>query len=246
MRTAILTDIHANRAAFEAVLADLALRGIDRIAILGDIVGYGPDPEWCTERTMDLADAGALVVQGNHDAAIATPKGDLKGAAQAVVDWTRTRLAPKARAFLAGLPLTVARDGVFYVHASPNDPGGWIYMSSAARATGAFRACAEKLILCGHLHVPKLMSFDARGYVAEHQVRPGFGVPLLPSRRWLAVLGAVGQPRDGSPQAAYAIHDAHDGTLAFRRCAYDIAATVAKMRAAGLPGALIDRLEKGS
>lgn len=246
MKTAILSDIHGNRAAFEAVLADVALRGADRLVILGDIVGYGPDPEWCAARTMELAAAGAVVVQGNHDAAVGRPQHDLRGAAQAAIDWTRPRLPAAARDYLAALPLTAVQDGVFLVHASPNDPSGWIYVSSPARAVGAFRACAERLILCGHLHVPRLMSIDSRGYVGEHAVRPGFGVPLLPSRRWLAVVGAVGQPRDGSPQAAYAIHDAREGTLAFRRVAYDIAATTAKLRAAGLPEALALRLERGS
>lgn len=245
MRTAVLTDIHANRAAFEAVLADLAPRGIDRIALLGDIVGYGPDPEWCTARAMDLAAGGAVVVQGNHDAAIDAPQRDLNPVAQAVIDWTRGRLSADARAFLAGLPLVAGAEDVTYVHASPADPGGWIYLTSEARAAGAFRATPARLILCGHVHRPRLMSSDRRGFVTGLDVPVGKPVPLLPSRRWLAVVGAVGQPRDGVAMAAYAIHDATAGTLTFRRCGYDVAATVARLREEGLPEPLAVRLQTG-
>jgi diadenosine tetraphosphatase ApaH/serine/threonine PP2A family protein phosphatase len=245
MRTAVVTDIHANRAAFEAVLADLALRGIDRIAILGDIVGYGPDPEWCTDRVMELAAGGNPVIQGNHDAAIGAPQGDLNPVAQSVIDWTRSRLSEAQRSFLATLPLIAEADGVCFAHASPSDPGGWVYLTSNARAAGAFRATDARLILVGHLHRPALMSCDRRSFVTDHPFRIGQPVPLLASRRWLAVIGAVGQPRDGSPLAAYAIHDAAAATLTLRRCAYDVAATVARLRAEGLPEPLAARLQSG-
>ncbi len=245
MRTAVLTDIHGNRAAFETVLADLSGRAIDRIAILGDIVGYGPDPGWCTARTMDLAQAGAIVVKGNHDAAIDAPQGDLNPVAQAVIDWSRARLSQAERYFLQHLPLVSEAADVTYVHASPNDPGGWLYLTTTARAAGAFRASAARLILCGHIHRPRLMSRDVRGFVTDHPIPQGHPVPLLSSRRWLAVVGAVGQPRDGVPMAAYAIHDSGDATLTFRRCAYDVAATVARLRAEGLPDRLALRLQTG-
>jgi diadenosine tetraphosphatase ApaH/serine/threonine PP2A family protein phosphatase len=246
MRRAILTDIHGNREAFEAVLADLSARAIDRIVILGDIVGYGPDPEWCVARAQALAAAGAVVVQGNHDAAVAGAGLAMKGPAQAVVDWTRARLPAPMRAWLGGLPLVAETDGLCLVHASASDPAGWVYITSEVQAAGCFRATAARLVFCGHVHVPRLLTCDARGHVRDHAPLVfGTAIPLLTSRRWLAVVGAVGQPRDGVPQASYAIHDAAAGTLTFRRRPYDTAATAAKLRAAGLPEVLARRLLTG-
>lgn len=245
MRLAVLSDIHANRAALAAVLADLEGRGIDRIALLGDIVGYGPDPEWCCDRAMDLVAAGALAVQGNHDAAIASPDPAMNAIARRALDWTRPRLSAAQRDFLAGLPLDVDLGDLRLVHASAHAPGDWIYVTSETRALPSFRACAARVILCGHVHVPALMSCDRAGHVREQRIPQGSPVPLIRSRRWLAVVGSVGQPRDRVAQAAYAIWDAARNELTFRRVPYDSAATAARVRAAGLPETLALRLLRG-
>lgn len=246
MRFAILTDIHGNRAAFQAVLDDLAARGIGRIALLGDIVGYGPDPEWCTARAMDLVAAGALAVKGNHDSAIDNPAEVLNPNARRCIDWTRPRLDAAQRAFLAGLPLTASDEGVFFAHASAQGPADWIYVTSDTTATPSFRSARERVIFLGHVHVPQLFSQDLTGVVREQRVVPGAAVPLIRSRRWLGVIGAVGQPRDGVPEAAYAILDTGANTLTFHRVAYDRATTAARLRAAGLPETLALRLLNGS
>ena len=112
MRFAVLTDIHANREAFEAVLADVAAHGVDRIALLGDIVGYGPDPEWCVDRIGTLAADGALVVRGNHDQAIARRDEAMNAAARAAIDWTRPRLTQPQAEWLAALPLRLTLDDI--------------------------------------------------------------------------------------------------------------------------------------
>lgn len=244
MRLAVLSDIHANRAAFAAVLEDAALRGAEGFVLLGDIVGYGPDPEWCTERAMQLAEAGAICVQGNHDAAIATPT-PMNATARAVIDWTRPRLSPAQRAFLAGLPLSRRVDDVLFVHASAHAPGDWIYMDGPGPAAASLRVSDAPVILCGHVHRPALYSNDLRGGVHRHAVPIGTPLPLLLSRRWIAVLGAVGQPRDGVPQAGYALLDTARREITFRRVPYDSAATAARLRAAGLPEALALRLQEG-
>jgi diadenosine tetraphosphatase ApaH/serine/threonine PP2A family protein phosphatase len=245
MRLAILTDIHANREAFEAVLADVAGHGIDRIVLLGDIVGYGPDPEWCCDKAAGLVEAGAVCVRGNHDSAAAGIRESMSPLARAAMDWTRARLDQAQRMFLAGLPL-IAEDGDrLFVHASANEPAAWSYVNSDTRATPSFRATKARLIFCGHVHVPFLASADPGGVVREHGVKPGLPVPLLRSRRWLAVAGSVGQPRDGVPQAAWALLDRGRNELTFRRTPYDVASTAAKLRAAGLPVALATRLLKG-
>jgi diadenosine tetraphosphatase ApaH/serine/threonine PP2A family protein phosphatase len=246
MRLALLTDIHGNREAFGAVLADLATRRVDRIAVLGDIVGYGPDPAWCVDRVMELSGQGALCVQGNHDSAIGTPSHSMSAIAKAAIDWTRPLLTAQQAAFLAALPLSQVLGDVLLVHASANDPAGWIYVTSERSAMPGFRVSTARLIFCGHVHVPALFTCDLRGTVRAHQVPMSKPVPLLHSRRWMGVVGSVGQPRDGVAQAGYALFDTESCELTFRRVAYDCAATAAKLRAAGLPETLALRLLRGS
>jgi diadenosine tetraphosphatase ApaH/serine/threonine PP2A family protein phosphatase len=245
MRFAILTDIHANREAYEAVLADAAARGVDRIVLLGDLVGYGPDPAWCVEKTAELEQAGAVCIQGNHDSAAAGEPESLSTHARQAMDWTKTRLTDVHRTYLASLPLTLAIDDVLFTHASANDPGDWIYVTSASEARGSFRSCVARIIVCGHVHVPMLASSDLRGVVRLQTFLMATPIPLIRSRRWLAVVGAVGQPRDGIAQAGYAMLDTGTNELTFRRVPYDVAKTVQKMRATGLPENLALRLIRG-
>lgn len=245
MRLAILTDIHGNREAFEAALADARARGAGRIVLLGDIVGYGPDPEWCCDRAAALVDEGAVCVRGNHDNAAAGAAEAMGSLARRAMDWTVPRLSAGHRAFLGGLPMTAAEGELLFVHASANDPEGWIYVTSDLKAVGSFRATAARVIFCGHVHVPLLVSRDRTGGVRGQTFRHGLPIPLLRSRRWLAVVGAVGQPRDGVPQAGYALYDTGTGELTFRRVAYDTGTTAAKLRAAGLPEELALRLIRG-
>lgn len=245
MRLAVLTDIHANREAFEAVLADLAARRVDRLVFLGDIVGYGPDPGWCLDRVMALAAQGALVVRGNHDRAVGVPDGTLNVNARRVIDWTVDRLTVPQKRFLEELPLVIEEDDLLFAHASANDPGDWIYVTNEMKARPSFLVSKARLILVGHVHKPALYSCDIGGRVAGHPVPVGHPVPLLRSRRWLAVVGSVGQPRDGSSLAGYAILDKATNELTFRRVGYDSATTARKVRSAGLPEALAMRLIRG-
>ncbi len=245
MLLAILTDIHGNREAFEAVLDDAAQRGAGRIVLLGDIVGYGPDPEWCCDRAADLVAEGALCVRGNHDNAAAGGAESMGGLARRAMEWTIPRLSAAQKQFLAGLPMTAAAGETLFVHASANSPGDWTYVTSDLRAVGSFGATAARVIFCGHVHVPLLVSRDLSGTVREQVFRAGLPFPLLRSRRWLAVVGSVGQPRDGLPQAGYALYDTDSSELTFRRVPYDNATTMARIRAAGLPEELALRLMRG-
>lgn len=245
MRIAVLTDIHANREAFEAVLADVAGHGIDRVALLGDIVGYGTDPEWCCDRAEALVAEGAICVRGNHDNAASGASEAMSPLAKRALDWTAGQLSTAQKGFLGGLPYAVEAEGVLFVHASANRPEEWSYVTSDTRAAPSFRACAARVILCGHVHVPMLASCDLGGVVREQGFRPGLPIPLLPSRRWLAVVGSVGQPRDGVAQAAWALMDTARQELTFRRTPYDVAGAAAKVRAAGLPEELAARLMVG-
>lgn len=245
MRFAVLTDIHSNREAFEAVLADVAGHGIDRIALLGDIVGYGADPEWCCDRAAALVAEGALCVRGNHDNAAAGAVEAMSPLAKRALDWTSGRLSAGQKAFLAGLAMTAEAEGVLFVHASASQPEAWSYVTSDTKAAPSFRACGARVILCGHVHVPLLASCDIGGVVREQAFKPGLPIPLLASRRWLAVVGSVGQPRDGVAQAAWALVDTGKQELTFRRTAYDVAEAARKVRKAGLPEELAVRLLVG-
>ncbi|EEW23763.1 metallophosphoesterase family protein [Rhodobacter ferrooxidans] len=245
MRIAILTDIHGNREALTAVLADLADRHIDQIAILGDIVGYGPDPDWCTDAVMAMVQAGAFCVMGNHDSAIGNTNEMMNADARRVIDWSRDRLSDGQKAFLAGLPMTEVLDDLMFVHASANHPTDWIYVTSAHKAMPSFRVCGSRAIFCGHVHVPALICCDGGGRVTEQRFVMGMPMPLIRSRRWLAVVGSVGQPRDHNPRASYAVYDMGKNELTFRRVGYDNAATAEKLRKAGLPESLAARLMRG-
>jgi diadenosine tetraphosphatase ApaH/serine/threonine PP2A family protein phosphatase len=246
MRIAILTDIHANREAFSAVLSDVERRKAEQIVMLGDIVGYGPDPEWCCTRAQDLVEAGALIVQGNHDAAVTRPDTAMNITARRAIDWTRPRLSSEQATFLANLPMRQEIDDLLFVHASANDAQDWIYVTSAQRAMPSFRVSKARVIFCGHVHVPQLYSHDMNGRVKEQRMMIGAPVPLIRSRRWLAVVGSVGQPRDGRPMAAWAMYDTVTNELTFHRVPYEVALTVTKIRNAGLPESLAMRLVSGA
>lgn len=245
MRLAILSDIHGNREALEAVLADVALRGVDRIVLLGDIIGYGPDPQFCADTAQALVAAGAISVKGNHDHALAHGTAGFSPNAAMALDWTRGRLDAGAKAFLESLPLFETVGELCFVHASPQAPQDWIYITAPPLAVGAFKATKARVICCGHVHVPLLVSADLTGSVREHRLPESREVALIRSRRWLAVIGSVGQPRDGDPAAGYGLLDTGASTLNFRRVPYDVATTVQKLRAARLPEALALRLMSG-
>jgi diadenosine tetraphosphatase ApaH/serine/threonine PP2A family protein phosphatase len=246
VKVAILTDIHANREAFEAVLADARAWGCARHVILGDVVGYGPDPEWCCEMSARLVEEGGLCVRGNHDHAAAGAPEPMSPLAKQALEWTVARLSPDHRRFLAGLPLMVEEGDIAFVHASANQPEAFSYVTSDTRAAPSFLATQARLIFCGHTHLPLLASSDLTGVVRRQEFKPNLPIPLLRSRRWLAVIGSVGQPRDGVPRAGWAMLDTVANELTFRRTPYDVARTAEKIRAAGLPAELALRLLKGT
>lgn len=245
MLVALLTDIHANREALEACLAHARLMSAERLVFLGDYVGYGADPVWAVETVMRLVGEGAVALLGNHDAAIEGSDTDMNSLAREAIAWTRTQLGPEHRAFLARLPLTRDEGGVLYVHANGYAPRTWDYISGPIEAMRHLTRTGAWLTFCGHVHVPMLYHLSATGKIGEFVPLPGTDIPLLPSRSWVAVVGAVGQPRDGVPAANYALYDTEQRILRYLRVPYDVARAAAKVRAAGLPERLAARLEGG-
>lgn len=245
MRYAIFSDIHANREAFAACLADAGRHGYDRAVLLGDIVGYGADPEWCVDQAMALVDDGAIAMQGNHDAAIATPIPTMREAPARAISWTRGRLNAVQTTFLSQLPLTWEASETLFVHASPDRPDRWGYVRDVDDAAAAMAATPHRVVLCGHVHRPALYGISPGGEVQGWVLNADIAMPLAGPHRWLAVLGSVGQPRDGQSGAAYALFDAASSSLTLTRVAYDIERAAGKIRAAGLPSDFAARLFTG-
>lgn len=251
MRIAFMADLHANREALEACLAHARAQGADRLVFLGDYVNYGADPEWVVATLMDHVEKGGIALRGNHDAAVGEWGGSMTSPAEVALEWTRNQLGPAHRAFLAGLPLTHAEDGFLCVHADASAPSKWSYVTDTEDAARSLRATTAHLTLCGHVHKPALYNVPQVSGAARASkttaFRPvaGIPVPLLPRRRWLAIVGSVGQPRDGNPAAAYALVDTARAEITTFRVAYDIDAAAEKIRAAGLPAMLADRLKWG-
>jgi len=242
---AIFADVHANRQAFTACLEAARVRGAGRIILLGDFVGYGADPEWSVDTVMQLVEEGALAVRGNHDNAIANPSKTMNEVAQAAIDWTRGRLSSAQRAFLAELPMVEDEDDRLYVHSEAANPARWRYVQSTADAARSIVATSAQVTFCGHIHRPALYSMSATAKMTSFVPTSGVAVQLLNGRRWLAVLGSVGQPRDGNPAACFATYDTATREITYCRVAYDVETAASRIRANGLPLWLAERLSQG-
>ncbi|MGZ6268981.1 MAG: metallophosphoesterase family protein [Candidatus Limnocylindrales bacterium] len=239
MRIAVLSDIHANLLALDAVLASLDT--IDAIWHLGDVVGYGPEPDGVVARLREL---GARGVRGNHDAAAL---GGLEieyfnPDARRAIEWTRQTITDETRRWLEALPERLVVDDLTLVHGSPRDPI-WEYVTSTAVARENLAAFGTIYCLHGHTHVPVVFREEAGRVEALGPVQ-GAELPL-DGRRALINPGSVGQPRDGVPTASYMVVDTERRLVRWDRVPYDIAGTQAAMRAAALPNRLVTRLELG-
>ncbi|HKS20024.1 MAG TPA: metallophosphoesterase family protein [Bradyrhizobium sp.] len=245
MRLAIFADIHANRQAFAACLDAARARGAERMICLGDVVGYGADPEWAVDTVMGLVEDGALAVRGNHDNAVGSVTESMNAEAQAAIEWTRGRLSAPQRRFLAELPLEREEEDRLYVHSDASSPARWRYVQDAADAARSIIATEAQVSFCGHVHRPALYSMSVTAKMTSFVPVAGVPVQLLHGRRWLAVLGSVGQPRDGNPAACFAMFDTEKREITYCRAPYDVAAAAKKIRDNGLPLWLADRLVAG-
>jgi diadenosine tetraphosphatase ApaH/serine/threonine PP2A family protein phosphatase len=241
----VLTDIHANRQALAACLKAARARGVERLICLGDLVGYGADPEWTVETMMDLVEHGAIVVRGNHDNAIGSLSESMNVEAQAAIEWTRGRLSAAQRRFLADLPLTVVEDDRLYVHSEASSPQRWRYVQAAPDAARSMIATSAQITFCGHIHRPALYSMSVTAKMTSFVPVSNVPVQLLRGRQWLAVLGSVGQPRDGDPAAAFVTFDTETREITYCRAPYDVEAAAQRIRDNGLPLWLAERLVVG-
>jgi predicted phosphodiesterase len=240
MRVAVISDIHANLHALEAVAEAIGREAPDAVWCLGDVIGYGPQPSPCCAWVA----AGAQVcLAGNHDLGVLgeLDLADFSSDAAAAAEWTRGTLGADARAYLETLAPSAERDGVGLYHASPRDPV-WEYVLTWEAARDAIRDSGTDLTLVGHSHVP-LAIVDGRGSIGGHAAG---GTELdLVGGHWLLNPGSVGQPRDGDSNAAWLLLDLEAKHASFRRAGYDVARTQAEIREQGLPDALAERLAYG-
>jgi diadenosine tetraphosphatase ApaH/serine/threonine PP2A family protein phosphatase len=245
VRVAAIADIHANLPALEAVLAAIDAVEPEEIWCLGDVVGYGADPDACAELVRDRCD---LCLAGNHDLAVlgALDVSAFSEAAAEAVSWTREHAGAPTLDLLAELDPSARREGIALAHASPRDPV-WEYVLSAEQADACLDAQAERIGLIGHSHVALFFSRPAgheRGEVQGAQAGDG-SLLHLGADDWLLNPGSVGQPRDGDPRAAWLELDTAALTAHFRRTSYDIERAASAIVAAGLPKRLADRLQVG-
>ncbi len=243
MKLALISDLHANREAFSAVLDHARAQGAGAFALLGDLVGYGGDPAWVVDQARELVKHGALAVMGNHDSAIvAGPLPTMRDDAREAILWTRAQLDASQLDFLGSLPLHCERKDCLFVHANAFDPAGFEYVQGRLEAMRSLHATHCRYTFCGHMHEPKLYHLSSTGKAGEFVPSPGVEIPLLPNRQWLVIPGSCGQPRDGNPAACYALFDMDTGLLSFQRVPYDVDAAVARVRHSGLSKPVAERL----
>jgi diadenosine tetraphosphatase ApaH/serine/threonine PP2A family protein phosphatase len=246
MKLALLSDLHANRQAIEAVWQHAQEQGFDQLALLGDYVDYGADPAWTVDFVQARQAEGAIVLRGNHDDALGPlTTSQLSDHVQPSLEWTRAQLDTVQQHWLTHLPLTATIGPCLLAHANTHDPAHWEYLQGRAEAMRSLFATKEPFVFCGHVHQQALFHLSSTGKTGEFVPVDGVPIPLSPMRRWLGIPGSVGQPRDGNPAACYATFDVDQGLLTFFRVPYDHDRAAQRILDAGLPSFFAERLIHG-
>jgi Calcineurin-like phosphoesterase superfamily domain len=250
VKLALFSDLHANPLAFQACLDHARSLEATQMAVLGDIVGYGPDPARTVDMVRGLHARGAWVVRGNHDDLAVSPPAIAKRYDESGALWSHQQLDAGQLAFLRDLPLQVLQPPCFFVHASADAPERWRYVNNSVVARDSLNSAAAhvgvRYVLGGHVHLQALYYRGRQGQLMLFEPTPGVPIPVPAHRHWLATVGSVGQPRDGNRAAAYAMLDTVRHELVFYRIPYDVSAVVGLMRSKGLDAELIQRLERGA
>ena len=236
MKTAVISDVHSNVDALSAVFSDLEQTGIERVICLGDIVGYGADPDECLQLIKEKCD---VVLKGNHDSAVSGSgeHSSFNPEAEEAIYWTRNRISVEWKDYLEKLPMIFEENGIIYVHASPHKPERWSYIVSREDALYEFRYFKGNAAFIGHSHLSGIFCHDGDTFDDE--------VILNEEKRYIINVGSVGQPRDGNSNAAYAVYDDKLKSVNINRVAYDVESAAEKIIDAGLPSFLSSRLTAG-
>lgn len=245
MRLAVFSDIHGNLEALEAFISHATHQAVDQFVCLGDIIGYGANPNACFDRLSNLTPLQMLL--GNHDAAVIwqTSPYEMSPNASKSILWTMDQLATPHSDRIKHLQALLKMDDMVFCHATPNDPTGWHYMTTWIRAVQAFIFCRGRVTFVGHTHCPKVMVLKS-GYKVKTSPPPEDGrLNLAVGRRYIINCGSIGQPRDGNPKSAYVIYDTDQELVEFIRIDYDIDGAARRIVDKGLPKYLAQRLYKG-
>jgi predicted phosphodiesterase len=241
MKLAILSDIHGNLEALQAVLDFLNEEGIKEVICLGDIVGYGANPNECIDLVREATDQ---IIAGNHDwgAVGLTDISFFNPVAKAAIEWTARELTKNSKEFLKQLPLTREKEELFFVHGTPSFPESWDYLFRSADARKEFESFIQRVCFIGHSHTPLAFARNQQGMIfqinyAEQRMED--------DRRYIINVGSVGQPRDLDPDAAVGIYDLSIKRFTLERIPYNIRAAQEKILEAGLPYMLAERIEVG-
>jgi predicted phosphodiesterase len=243
MRFAFVSDIHANLEALEAVFKDIEGQDVDEIICLGDIVGYGANPNECADLVREKC---TYILLGNHDAAAVNllATHHFNSHAKIAIEWTAANLNNAVRSFLLSLPLVLTRETLTLVHSTPYEPNMWYYITSLEEAAFNFQYFDTQVCLVGHTHIPIIIVLDAKKEVYVHQASQ-INLHGMEESRLLINVGSVGQPRDRNPDSCYAIFDTTLGDFLYRRVPYNIEKAQAKMKKIKMPEFLITRLIEG-
>jgi predicted phosphodiesterase len=243
MRIALLSDVHGNLPAFEAVLADVESEGVDELWCLGDLVGYGAEPDGCVELARDTC---TVCLAGNHDLVVTQeiPISDFSPSAAAAALWTRENIGAEALEFLRGRPASDPEREPALYHASPRDPV-WEYVLSREQAGDCMQAMSGRVAVIGHSHVALRFRRSDHSSPVEGEKAYDGDERDLSAGEWLVNPGSVGQPRDGDPRAAWLLLDTEGWTARWRRVEYPIEKAAGAIERAGLPVVLAKRLYTG-
>ncbi|PTX94697.1 metallophosphoesterase [Verrucomicrobia bacterium LW23] len=236
MRFGIFADVHSNLEALEAVLEDMQAQGVTNTVCLGDIVGYNASPRECLEIVRAL---GCPIVKGNHDEEASEQREveHFNDLALASIKYSRSQLTKEHKEFIRALPLTRPVNSFTIVHSTLDQPGRWGYVFSCLDAEASFQYQKTNLCFFGHTHVPHVFIRDTRVHEFFYKK-----IDLQPDKKYFVNVGSVGQPRDNDWRSAYVIYDSSSNNIELRRVPYDIAKAQIKIKNAGLPMRLAERL----
>lgn len=246
-RIGLFADLHSNLEAFEACISKAEELGVNRMVFLGDLVGYNADPVALIERIADLVESKkAIALLGNHDEAIfKDSRNQMNAHANAAIEWTKAQLNDSHVQFLKNLPLILHEENICFVHASAHNPANWNYVTDSMSAWRCAQNSGKSYTFVGHAHEQALFYQSAVGKLIRFSPRPGDEIPVLRHRQWVGVVGSLGQPRDGNPEACFAVFEPGAEVLTFHRVPYDHFSAAEKVRRAGLPEELANRLITG-
>jgi len=241
MRLALISDIHGNLTALEAVFADIDRQKVDTVHCLGDIIGYGPDPVACLELVMQRC---TIKLLGNHEYAVMGLESleQMNRAARKAAEWTTAQLGEREISMLADFDMEHTFDRYTLVHASPHEPDRWHYVLGIGEAKMSFAALRTDLCFVGHTHIPIVFLHASDGTIRQQM---GHDFIAQSETQYLINIGSVGQPRDDDPRSSYVIVDTETAEIVYRRIAYDVEKTQKKMLEADMPQMLIERLAVG-